>query len=127
MAIGSLATPGFARWQQAPAQPADVRLSRSCSVYPHDPTRSRRGCSTSTACSTKARARSGESSIRKVKLETGEVLQKRDVPPPHFGEGITVWKNELIELTWQSQRRVRLRPRDLRAARSSSTRAKAGG
>ena len=30
------------------------------------------------------------------------MLQKRDVPPPHFGEGITVWKNELIELTWQS-------------------------
>ena len=30
------------------------------------------------------------------------MLQKRDVPPPHFGEGITVWKNELIELTWQT-------------------------
>jgi glutamine cyclotransferase len=45
----------------------------------------------------------GRSSIRKVKLETGEVLQKRDVPAQHFGEGITVWKTDLIELTWQSQ------------------------
>ena len=45
----------------------------------------------------------GRSSIRKVKLETGEVLQKRDVPAQHFGEGITVWKSDLIELTWQSQ------------------------
>ena len=30
------------------------------------------------------------------------MLQNRAVPPPHFGEGITVWKNELIELTWQT-------------------------
>jgi len=45
----------------------------------------------------------GESSIRKVKLETGEVLQKRDVPWPHFGEGIVIWKDRLLELTWQGQ------------------------
>ena len=37
-----------------------------------------------------------------MKLETGEVLQKRDIPAEHFGEGITVWKNDLFELTWQS-------------------------
>lgn len=44
----------------------------------------------------------GRSSIRKVKLETGEVLQKRDVGQEYFGEGITIWKTDLIELTWQS-------------------------
>ena len=44
----------------------------------------------------------GQSSIRKVELATGKVLQHRDIPPPHFGEGITVWKNDLIELTWQT-------------------------
>ena len=41
----------------------------------------------------------GESSIRKVKLETGEVLEKRDLPGAYFGEGIVIWKNRLIELT----------------------------
>src|ERR1041385_6631407 len=46
---------------------------------------------------------SGESSIRKVKLETGEVLQKRNVPEPYFGEGILIWKDRLLELTWQGQ------------------------
>jgi glutaminyl-peptide cyclotransferase len=30
------------------------------------------------------------------------VLQQRAVPAEHFGEGITVWKNDLIELTWQT-------------------------
>jgi glutaminyl-peptide cyclotransferase len=37
-----------------------------------------------------------------VKLETGEVVQRRDVPEQYFGEGIVVWQSELFELTWQS-------------------------
>jgi len=41
-----------------------------------------------------------QSTIRKVKLETGEVLQRRDVPGV-FGEGIILWKDRLLELTWQ--------------------------
>jgi glutaminyl-peptide cyclotransferase len=45
----------------------------------------------------------GESSIRKVKLETGEVLQKRDVPEQYFGEGIVNWKDRLLEITWKAQ------------------------
>jgi glutamine cyclotransferase len=45
----------------------------------------------------------GRSSIRKVNLETGEVLQKRDITSQYFGEGITIWKNDLIELTWRSE------------------------
>jgi len=30
------------------------------------------------------------------------VLQRRDVPSQHFGEGITVFKSDLFELTWQT-------------------------
>lgn len=44
----------------------------------------------------------GRSSIRKVRLETGEVLQIRTMDPKYFGEGITIWKNSLVQLTWQS-------------------------
>src|SRR5215831_2395896 len=45
-----------------------------------------------------------QSSIRKVKLETGEVLQKHDVPGQYFGEGIVVWKDRLLELTWKAEK-----------------------
>ena len=45
----------------------------------------------------------GQSTIRKVKLETGEVLQQRRIDDQYFGEGIVVWKNNLIQLTWQSE------------------------
>jgi glutaminyl-peptide cyclotransferase len=41
------------------------------------------------------------SDIRKVKLETGEIVQKRDLPDL-FGEGIVAWKDHLLELTWQT-------------------------
>ena len=44
----------------------------------------------------------GQSSIRKVRLETGEVLQKYEVPARYFGEGIVNWNDHLIGLTWKS-------------------------
>jgi glutaminyl-peptide cyclotransferase len=44
-----------------------------------------------------------QSSIRKVRLETGEVLQKRDVPGQYFGEGIVNWKDRLLEITWKTE------------------------
>jgi glutaminyl-peptide cyclotransferase len=44
----------------------------------------------------------GQSSIRKVRLETGEVLQIRALDKPYFGEGIVIWKDSLIQLTWRS-------------------------
>jgi glutamine cyclotransferase len=45
----------------------------------------------------------GRSGIRKVKLETGEVLQMQPLDSRHFGEGITDWNGTLFQLTWQSE------------------------
>lgn len=45
----------------------------------------------------------GQSSIRKVRLETGEVLQQVTVPARYFGEGIVNWRQRLVSLTWKSQ------------------------
>lgn len=44
----------------------------------------------------------GHSSLRKVRLETGEVIQRVDLPSELFGEGITLLKDQVIQLTWQS-------------------------
>ena len=46
----------------------------------------------------------GESDIRKVKLETGEVVQRRAIPPEYFGEGIIAWKDRLIEMTYKAEK-----------------------
>jgi glutaminyl-peptide cyclotransferase len=45
----------------------------------------------------------GESTVRKVELETGEVLQRHRLPRQYFGEGIVDWKDRMVQLTWQSQ------------------------
>jgi glutamine cyclotransferase len=42
------------------------------------------------------------SSIRKVRIETGAIVEKRDIPAQYFGEGIVNWQNHLISLTWKS-------------------------
>lgn len=44
----------------------------------------------------------GYSTLRRVKLETGEILQIRELPPQFFGEGVTIYGNKIIQLTWQS-------------------------
>lgn len=46
----------------------------------------------------------GESSLRKVELETGRVLQIHRLPDEIFGEGIVVWKEKIIQLTWQHRK-----------------------
>jgi glutaminyl-peptide cyclotransferase len=71
--------------------------------YPHDPDAFTQGLQYVDGVFYEGTGLNGRSSIRKVKIETGEVLQRRAVPAEHFGEGITVWKSEIIELTWQSR------------------------
>ena len=44
----------------------------------------------------------GRSTLRRVDLVTGEVLQVRRLPDRFFGEGVTVFGERLIQLTWQA-------------------------
>jgi glutamine cyclotransferase len=41
------------------------------------------------------------SSLRKVEIESGKVLQKKDLAPEIFGEGITVFNDKIYQITWQ--------------------------
>jgi glutamine cyclotransferase len=71
-------------------------------VFPHDPDAFTQGLQYVDGLLYEGTGLNGRSSIRKVRLETGEVIQKRDLDAAHFGEGITVWNTDLIQLTWQS-------------------------
>jgi glutaminyl-peptide cyclotransferase len=44
----------------------------------------------------------GRSSLRKVKLETGEVVQREAVDAKYFAEGLTEWGGRLLQLTYQT-------------------------
>ncbi len=92
--------PGFAPRQQAANLP--LYGYQIVNVYPHDPKAFTQGLQYLGEALFEGTGQVGQSSIRRVELATGKVLQRREVPAPHFGEGITVWKNDLIELTWQT-------------------------
>ena len=44
-----------------------------------------------------------QSSLRKVKLETGQVVQKFEWPEAYFGEGIIKWNDKVYQLTYKNQ------------------------
>ncbi len=44
----------------------------------------------------------GRSSLRKVDLATATILQYRSLPARFFGEGVTVYQNKVIQLTWRA-------------------------
>jgi glutaminyl-peptide cyclotransferase len=46
----------------------------------------------------------GRSSVRMIDLVSGEVLQKHELAPQYFGEGLTDWSSNLIQLTWKSHK-----------------------
>jgi glutaminyl-peptide cyclotransferase len=71
-------------------------------VYPHDHEAFTQGLQYLDGVFYEGTGLNGRSSVRRVELETGKVLQRRDLPSQHFGEGIAVFKSDLIELTWQT-------------------------
>src|ERR1700689_441433 len=71
-------------------------------VYPHDRRAFTQGLEYRGGFLYEGTGLNGRSSIRKVELESGKVLQETRVDPKYFGEGITLLDQRIIELTWQS-------------------------
>lgn len=88
----------------APAAVAEVPIYDVDVVhsYPHDPQAFTEGLFYLNGYLYESTGLEKHSSIRKVRLETGEVLQKIDIPAKYFGEGIVNWGRTLISLTWKS-------------------------
>jgi glutamine cyclotransferase len=67
--------------------------------YPHDADAYTQGLIYLDGFLYESTGRTGRSSLRKVRLETGEVIQQRAVNPGDFGEGLTEWRGRLVQLT----------------------------
>jgi glutaminyl-peptide cyclotransferase len=76
---------------------------RVVKTFPHDRTAFTQGLEYREGFLYEGTGKVGNSSLRKVELATGRVLQQYDLPQPYFGEGITVVNQQILELTWQSQ------------------------
>jgi glutaminyl-peptide cyclotransferase len=71
-------------------------------VYPHDPDAYTQGLVWVDGYLYESTGRNGKSSIRKVDLATGQVLQHYELAEKYFGEGLTNWESELVQLTWKA-------------------------
>jgi len=82
--------------------PVPVSGYKVVNAYPHDPDAYTQGLIYRGGFLYESTGRNGHSTLRKVKLETGAVLQQRRVDEEYFAEGLTEWKGRLFQLTWQS-------------------------
>ena len=87
----------------APSADIPVYSYEVVNVYPHDPAAFTEGLFFRDGYLYESTGMNGASSIRKVELKSGRVVQQRDLPSTIFGEGIVDWKNELISVTWKTQ------------------------
>jgi glutamine cyclotransferase len=71
-------------------------------TYPHDRDAFTQGLVFEDGVLYEGTGLSGHSTLRRVELETGAILQIRELPDQFFGEGITIYGNKIIQLTWQS-------------------------
>lgn len=72
--------------------------------YPHDPNAFTQGLIFDEGQLYESTGLYGRSSIRKVALKTGKVSQSSDLDSRYFGEGMTIWQERLIQLTWLSNK-----------------------
>jgi glutaminyl-peptide cyclotransferase len=87
--------------EDAPPAVRGVEVVRS---YPHDALAFTQGLFFEDGALFEGTGEEGTSGLRKLKLETGEVIAQRDLPPPYFGEGIVGWKDRIYQLSWKNQK-----------------------
>jgi len=63
----------------------------------------------------------GESSLAKIDLSSGEVLNAKSLDNAYFGEGLTLLNNQFIQLTWKSGKVMRYNGNDLTVIKSNTT------
>jgi glutamine cyclotransferase len=71
--------------------------------YPHDRTAFTQGLVFEDGDLVEGTGLNGRSTLRRVELETGKIIQFRRLPSRFFGEGITIFGERIVQLTWQTR------------------------
>jgi glutamine cyclotransferase len=80
-----------------------VYTYRIVNVYPHDRGAFTQGLVFADGGLYEGTGLRGSSALRRVDLESGKITQLRPLPPEYFGEGITVFGDRIIQLTWKAR------------------------
>ncbi|CAL2104441.1 Glutaminyl-peptide cyclotransferase [Tenacibaculum sp. 190130A14a] len=84
--------------------PPKVYSYKIVNTYPHDKKAYTQGLEFKDGFLYETTGRRGESTLRKVDIKTGEVVQKIDLDKKYFGEGMTIFNNKIFWLTWQARK-----------------------
>ena len=93
--FGQSSSPG------GPRRPREYTF-KVVNVFPHDTAAFTQGLVYRDGFLYEGTGLNGRSQLRKVRLETGEVVQHADLSGEFFGEGIAIVGSKVIQLTWQS-------------------------
>ncbi len=103
---------GVSSDDSVPKGPTRGRL-RVVATYPHDRDAFTQGLIYHDGFLFESTGLEGRSSLRKVELASGKVLEERKLPAGDFGEGLALGHGWLVQLTWKQGRAYRWRLTDL--------------
>ncbi len=87
-----------------PPVPAPAHYSYEIiNTFKHDPDASTQGLVFHDNVLYESTGRYGQSSLREVDLETGELIRLHLLDPQHYGEGLAILGDHIIQLTWKSR------------------------
>jgi glutaminyl-peptide cyclotransferase len=92
--------------EAAPPQSPRIPVSnvKVLQAYPHDPHAFTQGLEYYGGYLYESTGIAGQSTLRKVALQTGEVIRRVSLPPQCFGEGLTIFQGQIYQLTWLSKK-----------------------
>jgi glutamine cyclotransferase len=89
-------------WAVVPEWTPPVCVGKVIRVFPHDASASTQGLVFDGGFLYEGTGQYGQSTLRKVELQTGKTLLSQRLDGRLFGEGITVWNDQIVQLTWRS-------------------------
>lgn len=101
--LSSLLTLIAAAWASAASAALPIQGVEVKATYPHDAKAFTQGLLYLDGQLYESTGLEGRSTIRRVRLSDGVVLQQKAISPELFGEGMVNWGGELISVTWQDQ------------------------
>lgn len=72
-------------------------------TFPHDPHAFTQGLEYYGSYLFESTGIVGQSTLRKVQLSSGKVIREVNLPAPYFGEGLTILRGKIYQLTWLSE------------------------
>jgi glutaminyl-peptide cyclotransferase len=85
------------------SNPPKIYTYKIINEFPHDSGAFTQGLEYHKGFLYESTGQHGTSTLRKVALKTGKIIKKIDIDKKYFGEGMTIFKDKIIWLTWQKK------------------------